>query len=78
MICFNEIKKFYLLRNAVVEIAPGLNDTNKAIPVSISGTLKSIATFRSVVTFNEVNVKSARFSASSAIRPFHLFYKIIH
>lgn len=64
---------FYLLRNAVVEIAPRLSDTIKAIPVSISGTLKSIAKFRSVVTFNDVNVKSARFSRSSATSPFHLF-----
>jgi hypothetical protein len=47
----------YLLRNAVVEIAPGRNDTIKAIPVSINGTLKSIAEFRSVVTFNEVSAK---------------------
>ncbi len=46
----------------MVEIAPGLNETIKAMPVSISGTLKSMAKFRSVVTFNEVNVKSARFS----------------
>lgn len=33
-----------------------------------------MAEFRSVVTFNDVNVKSARFSRSSAISPFHLFY----
>jgi len=66
---------YYLLRIAVGEIAPRLNDTIKAIPVSISGTLKSIAKFRSVVTFNDVNVKSARFSISSAISPVHLFYK---
>ena len=73
---WNYGENFLLLKNAVVEIAPRRNETIKAIPVSIKGTLKSMAEFRSVVTFNEVNVKSARFSRSSAIRPFHLFYKI--
>lgn len=63
----------YLLKKAVVDIAPGLKETTNAIPVSISGTLKSIASFRSVVIFNEVNIISARFSRSSATRPFHLF-----
>jgi hypothetical protein len=74
-IFYLEKKIYYLLRIAVGEIAPRLNDTIKAIPVSISETLKSIAKFRSVVTFNDVNDKSARFSISSAISPFHLFYK---
>jgi len=63
-----------LLRKAVVDIAPGRSATTIPMPVSINGTLKSIAWLRSVVIFNEVNVKSARFSRSSAIRPFHLFY----
>ncbi len=57
----------------MVDTAPGLKETITPIPVSINGTVKSIAAFRSVVTFSEVNVKSARFSRSSAIRPFHLF-----
>ena len=66
-------KLFVLLKKAVVDTAPGRNETITPIPVSISGTLKSIAAFRSVVTFRAVKVKSARFSRISAIRPFHLF-----
>lgn len=67
------MRKILLLKNAVVEIAPRLNETINAMPVSMSGTLKSMAKSRSVVTFNDVNVKSARLSRSSAMRPFHLF-----
>lgn len=69
MCCVDE----HLLRKAVAETAPGLRETITAIPVSINGTPKSIAAFRSDVTFNAVNVKSARFSISSATSPFHLF-----
>lgn len=70
---FSITKRYNLLKNAVVDIAPGLKATTKAMPVSINGTLKSIASLRSEVTLSEVNVKSARFSKSSATRPFHLF-----
>ena len=61
-------------------MAPGLRDTITPMPVSISGTLKSMAPLRSVVTFSEVNVRSARFSSRSANEtiPFILKARLSH